>query len=338
MLLCTGGLGFIGSHLAYHFKDEGYDVAVMDNRKDDYGAYHWTMMGEAGIERFHDTILSLGYGRSWKVPRPKDVDTIIHCAGQVAVTKSIENPRKDFEANVRGTFEVCEFARKNDAAVYFTSSNKVYSDLVNKLPMRERSTRYEFGRKNFAIDELFPIGRGSLTPYGVSKLTSDLYVQDYHNTYGLKTAVFRLSCIYGSDQAGTEDQGWVSHFVRSILYGKDINVYGNGKQVRDILYIDDLVELFDRAVKKDVSGVFNVGGGKNNTISVLELIETLLPEAPREVKISYRPWRLADQKVYISDISKAKKTYGWEPTITPEEGIGRLINYIKLGRDSVRVK
>ena len=250
---------------------------------------------------------------------------------QVAVTTSIANPRIDFEINMLGTFNILEVARLEDADLIFASTNKVYGENVNKIPVIEKETRYEYADPNFreGIPETFPIDLTGHSPYGCSKLAADIYVQDYAHTYGLKTGVFRMSCIYGERQFGVEDQGWVSWFAIATLTSKPITIYGDGKQVRDVLYVEDLVNVFDKFLNSNLKHeVFNIGGVPKNTLSLLELLEMLKRMSGMNPKISFAEWRPADQKVYISNINRAKILLNWEPKTTPEDGIKRLVNLI----------
>ncbi len=330
-ILITGGAGFIGFNVAQKLKSKGHDVIILDNKKDGKNALNWSLAEECGIKTIHGSINHLPLLGG-------DVDAIVHCAAQTAVTKSLEDPCHDFITNAEGTFNVCEFARKHDAKIIYTSTNKVYGGNVNKISLKERETRYQYGSKKYCIDELFPIDHTAHSPYGSSKLAADLYVQEYHHTYGLDTVVFRMSCIYGSDQTGSEDQGWIAHMVHQWVHGGRINIFGNGKQVRDVLHIDDLIPLFLRVIERDVSGVFNIGGGLKNTISVLELINMLDEWEPHNRDmIFWYPWRLADQKVYISNASKAQKILGFRPTISPQKGIRGLFNKEILMKDRVRI-
>jgi len=202
---------------------------------------------------------------------------------------------------------------------------------VNKIPVIEKETRYEFADPEYknGIPENFPIDLTGHSPYGCSKAAADLYVQDYSHTYGLKTGVFRMSCIYGERQFGVEDQGWVAWFVIATLADKPITIYGDGKQVRDVLYVRDLVRAFDAFLSNNLRhGVFNIGGGSENTLSLLELLELIEKLAGKKPKASFSSWRPADQKVYISDISKAVKLLGWKPEVRPEKGIRKLVGWV----------
>jgi len=336
-VLVTGGAGFIGSHIAEYYAKCEEDVIGFDNlsRAEILGKavgdqlYNWNYLKS----NYPNVKLIKGDIRSFdelKVAAHK-ADAIIHTASQVAVTTSLSDPRTDFEINALGTFNVLEVARLNDSAVIFCSTNKVYGENVNKITVVEKETRYEYADPNYknGIPEDFPIDLTGHSPYGCSKLAADLYVQDYAHTYGLKTCVFRLSCIYGERQLGVEDQGWVAWFVIATLTDKPITIYGDGKQVRDVLYVKDLVNAFDAFLSSNLRhGVFNIGGGPENTLSLLELLEFLERLTGKKPKISFSSWRPADQRVYISDISKAAKLIGWKPQVSPEEGVKKLVEWV----------
>jgi CDP-paratose 2-epimerase len=320
-ILVTGGTGFIGSHVAEYYAKKGEEVIVLDNlsRTEILGKvvgdplYNWEYLKQYGNLK-----LVKGDIRSFEQVREvaRDGDVIIHVAAQVAVTTSIANPRIDFEINMLGTFNILELARLEDASLIFASTNKVYGENVNKIPIVEKETRYEYTDPRFieGIPKTFTIDLTGHNSYGCSKLAADIYVQDYAYTYGLKTGVFRMSCIYGERQFGVEDQGWVSWFAIATLTGKPITIYGNGKQVRDVLYIGDLIDVFDKFLNSNLKHeVFNIGGGPKNTLSLLELLEMLKRMSGMNPKISFAEWRPADQRVYISNINKAKVLLNWEP-------------------------
>ena len=261
---------------------------------------------------------------------------IIHAAGQVAVTTSIKDPRTDFEINTVGTFNVLEAARVNDASLIFCSTNKVYGNNVNTIPIRSDTLRYFYGgpSNKGTVDENFSIDQTNHSPYGASKLAADIYVQDYAHTYGLKTGVFRMSCVYGERQFGVEDQGWLAWFAIASMTGKPITIYGDGKQVRDVLYVKDLIDGFGRFLKTNIShGVFNIGGGPRNTLSLLELLDFLQNIVGKKPEVSFSEWRPADQKVYVSDITKIETALGWKPRISPEKGVKRVVNWIRENRE-----
>jgi CDP-paratose 2-epimerase len=268
----------------------------------------------------------------------RDAHVVVHAAGQVAVTTSMVDPRTDFEINAAGTFNVLEGARKagTDPVVVFCSTNKVYGGAVNAIPIKEEGTRYGFADPALAsgIPERFPTDHVHHTPYGASKFAADVYVQEYAHTYGLRTGVFRMSCIYGPRQFGMEDQGWVAHFAISSILGRPLTIYGDGKQVRDVLYVKDLVDAYFAYVNrsKQLGGqVFNIGGGPMYTMSLLELVEMLEKDLGRRLKVSFSDWRPADQKVYVSDIRKAEKLLGWRPEVGPEEGVRRILKWTREG-------
>ena len=335
----TGGAGFIGSHAADYFSRDDGQVVICDNfsrsrnlRTSGGGnpSYNW-----AYLQKRHPRMLLQEIDvRDFPLLESavRGTDLIIHTAGQVAVTTSLKDPRNDFEVNVLGTLNVLEAARKNDAAVLFCSTNKVYGDNVNKIPLKTDRTRYSFDKSSTGqgVDELLSIDHTGHSPYGSSKLAADIYVQDYAHTYGLRTGVFRMSCIYGERQFGVEDQGWLAWFVIATVTGRPITIYGDGKQVRDVLYVRDLIEAFDLFLQSNLRhGVFNIGGGPENTLSLLELIELLQKTIGRRPQVSFGEWRASDQKVYISDIRKARQILGWKPTVDPQEGLKRVVNWVR---------
>ena len=343
-ILVTGGAGFVGSHVAEYYAKRGDEVIVFDNlsrgkmlgKSVDGLLYNWNHLKsnydnvklvKGDVRDFEKLKLSLS-----------EVDAIIHTAAQVAVTSSLSDPRTDFEVNVLGTFNALEVARLSDAAVVYASTNKVYGGNVNKIPVKEREKRYYFADERYrgGIPEDFPIDLCGHSPYGCSKLAADLYVQDYAHTYGLKTGVFRLSCIYGERQFGVEDQGWVAWFVIAALTNRPITIYGDGKQVRDILYVKDLVKAFDAFINSNLKHeVFNLGGGRGNTLSLLELLDLLEELTGKRPRIFFADWRLMDQKVYISDISKAKQLLHWEPKVSLKESMKKLVEWVERKHKSL---
>jgi CDP-paratose 2-epimerase len=338
--LVTGGGGFIGSHAAEYFS-RNHEVIVCDNlsRSPTFGdslgsqSYNWDFLKKE-YPKIRLCMVDLRNSHSVE-EATKGADTIIHAAGQVAVTKSLVDPRTDFETNAFGTFNILEAARLNDSALVFCSTNKVYGENVNSIPLREETTRYALDdpRHSNGIPEDLSIDRTGHSPYGSSKLAADVYVQDYAHTYGLRTGVFRMSCIYGERQFGVEDQGWLAWFVIATLTGKPITIYGNGKQVRDVLYVKDLIDAFDRFLLSNIRhAVFNMGGGPNNTLSLLELLDILRTITGKHPKVYFSDWRASDQKVYVSDIRKVQQALGWSPVVPPQEGILRIINWVGENR------
>lgn len=338
-LLITGGAGFIGSHLAELYAKRGSDVTVFDNllRAKLLGkGYKNTKYNWNYLKRHDNVKLIKGDVTNSKQLREayKDIDAIIHTVAQTAVTTSLTDPQTDFMINALGTFNVLEAARNlsKKLVIIYCSTNKVYGSNVNKIKVLEKETRYIFEDKfKKGVPETFPIDLCEHTPYGCSKLAGDLYTQDYGKTYGLKTAVFRMSCIYGPRQFGVEDQGWIAWLAIATMTGKPITIYGDGKQVRDILYIDDLIYAFDAFLQRKnqlSDGVFNIGGGPENTLSLLELLDLLEELTGKRSKINFSNWRPSDQKVYISNISKAREKLGWTPKTNPHEGVKRLVNWV----------
>lgn len=340
-VLVTGGAGMVGSHTAEYYAKGGNEVVVLDNlmRSQLFGydkesvEYNWNYLGKykeikrvrGDVRNKKDVLEAIGDG----------IDAVIHTAGQPGVPLSVRIPEEDFSINAYGTLNVLECVRQKckDASFVYCSTNKVYGENVDKIPLLEKKTRYTYkGVKG--VSESLSIDHTGHTPYGVSKYVGDIYVQEYAHIYGMKTAVFRMSCIYGIRQFGFEDQGWVSWFVIANLIGKPLTIYGNGKQVRDLLYVTDLVEAYDKFIKSDLKHeVFNIGGGAANTVSLLEFIAAIKEATGKENVISFADWRPSDQKVYISDISKVKKKLGWEPKTNPVEGMKKIIRWVKENKE-----
>jgi len=327
--LVTGGAGFIGSNLVNKLLDDGHDVVLLDNlsRKGVIHNLEWLKAKKSKKL----SVLS-GDIRDPKTTDPacRDIDVIYHTAAQVAVTTSVTNPREDFEVNALGAFNVLEGARRSntDPVLIFTSTNKVYGAL-DDVGIEEHKTRYDFKSLKSGVPSERPIEPH--TPYGCSKGAADSYCLDYNRIYGLKSAVFRMSCIYGTRQFGNVDQGWVVHFIITHLLGRPISIYGDGKQVRDILFVDDLVNAFQLAtaeINKTKGQAYSIGGGPKFTISLLELVEHLESTRDKKFNLSFEDWRPSDQKVYYSDISKAKKDFGWAPQVAPKTGIDRLYRWV----------
>ncbi|MHA1277442.1 MAG: GDP-mannose 4,6-dehydratase [Candidatus Helarchaeota archaeon] len=331
-ILITGGLGFIGTNLTNHLLSHTNDeIVVYDNfsRRN-------VQKNRAWLEKIHRNSSRLkivkgdvcDYKTLQKIV--KDVERIYHLAGQVAVTSSMIDPIMDFNTNAQGTLNVLEIARhlETDPSLILTSTNKVYGAL-EKVSLIETENRYDFSNYKQGISEKAMID--PYNPYGCSKYCADAYCRDYYRTYGVRTIVFRMSCIYGLHQFGTEDQGWIAHFIISSVLNRKITIYGDGKQLRDILYIQDLIDAFELALKHITTTkgeVYNMGGGPKNTISLLELIELLEALLNRKISYDCREWRPGDQKVYYSDITKAKKDFNWIPKISKEDGVKKLFEWI----------
>jgi len=262
----------------------------------------------------------------------KGADRILHLAAQVAVTTSVTDPKTDFEINANGAFNALEAARASGRkpAFLYASTNKVYGGMED-VAVVELESRYDYRDLPEGASEKQPLDFHS--PYGCSKGCGDQYVRDYNRIYGLPTVVFRQSCIYGIRQFGVEDQGWLAWFVIAALIGRPITIYGNGKQVRDVLFIDDLLDAYDAAfgqIKASAGQIFNIGGGRQNSIAVWTEFRPLLENLiGKPIKTKMKEWRPGDQPVFISDIRKAQNLLGWQPKIGVEQGIRRLFNWVK---------
>lgn len=333
----TGGAGLVGSHSAEYFAKKGNKVTILDNlmRSKIFGydkktvEHNWNYLA-----KFRNIKRIKGDVRNQKdVNRAigKGVDVVIHTAGQPGVPSSVRMPEEDFSINAFGTLNTLECLRKkNPKAIFiYCSTNKVYGENVDKIPLKELEKRYVYGGIK-GVSEDMSVDFTGHTPYGVSKLVGDLYTQEYARIYKMKTAVFRMSCTYGTRQFGFEDQGWVAWFIIATLFNKPITIYGNGKQVRDMLYVDDLIDSFNRFIESNLKqGLFNIGGGPNNTISLLEFLDELQLLTGKKPKINFSDWRPSDQKVYISDINKIKSRLIWKPETSVKKGIEKLVNWIK---------
>lgn len=330
--LITGGAGFIGCNLAERCLSDGQHVTVFDNLSRRGSEHNLAWMKS----RHRDSQLLYIHGdvRDFQSLRraAARADVIYHLAAQVAVTTSLADPRHDFEVNAGGSFNVLEAARLSgrDPAVIYTSTNKVYGSLA-QARVREGPTRYELPELPHGVPESYPLDFHS--PYGCSKGAADQYVHDYARIYGLPTVVFRMSCIYGPRQFGNEDQGWLAHFLIQHALGQPLTIYGDGKQVRDVLYIEDLITAFRLAAENidDTRGrVFNIGGGPANTISVWHEFKEMLGElAGRPVEVCFEDPRPGDQPCYVSDIRKADHVLGWRPQIGWRDGVGRLWDWVR---------
>ena len=331
--LITGGAGFLGTNMADRLLRAGQRVTVLDD------------LSRAGVERnlrwlqaTHGDRLrvELGDVRDAHLVRRAmaDADQVFHFAAQVAVTTSVADPLHDFDVNLRGTLTVLEELRRraDPPPLLFTSTNKVYGDLAD-LAIRKRDNRYE------PVDEeVGAVGIGEertlhfCSPYGCSKGGADQYVSDYAASFGLPTVVFRMSCIYGPHQCGNEDQGWVAHFLLRALSGQPITLYGDGCQVRDILYVDDLLDAMLLAMEGiDTLGgrAFNMGGGPGSTVSLLQLVDMIELLEGRRPPVDFDGWRVGDQQYYVSDTRAFSAATGWSPNVPPLEGVGLLRGWLR---------
>ena len=316
--LIFGGAGFVGSNWAgYLLKHTEARVHIFDNlsRPGVRRNLDW-LRQLAGPDRLTVTIGDVRDAAL--VQRAARAATeIYHFAAQVAVTSSVENPREDFEVNALGTLNVLEAARKSGRQpfILFTSTNKVYGNLSSKKLVLTGRRYCSLDEKG--VNESQPLDLYS--PYGCSKGAADQYVHDYARMFGLSTVVFRMSCIAGPRQFGTEDQGWVAHFLYSALEGKPITIYGDGRQVRDVLCVNDLIGAFERVrnqADKTAGEIYNVGGGVNNSVSLLEVIDQIERVTGRRIKYSLQPPRPGDQLFYVTDSGKLTRHTGWKPQIS----------------------
>ena len=336
-ILITGGAGFIGSNIAKNYIEKGDKVIIFDNLSRNRSQYNLNWLKEIGNFDFIKGDIDDKNQVNKLLENNKDIDILYHQAAQVAVVLSIKNPRKDFNSNALGTFNILEAVRKYTpgAIVIYPSTNKVYGEL-GELRMEEKNKRYEFTNKKYkgGINESHNLDFHS--PYGCSKGAADQYVRDYARIFGLKTITFRQSCIYGYRQMGIEDQGWVAWFIIKLILGNPVTLFGTGKQVRDILFIDDLVNAYQMAidnVNKTSGQIYNMGGGYKNSLSLLELIDLLEDISGNRLEYSFSNWRLGDQKIFITDTSRAQKDFGWEPKMSKREGIKKLYKWLKENRN-----
>jgi CDP-paratose 2-epimerase len=336
----TGGAGFIGTNLADRLLREDRRVRLVDDlsRPGVAANLGW-------IERRHGDALEVeiadirdaaAVGRALR-----GTDRVFHLAAQVAVTTSLDEPRHDAEVNLVGTLNVLEAARAQGRPpqVLFTSTNKVYGAL-DDVVLRETGERYEPVdaeiRAN-GVGEQRPLA--FCTPYGCSKGAADQYVLDYAKSFGVPSVVFRMSCIYGPHQCGNEDQGWVAHFAISALEGQPITLYGDGRQVRDILFVEDLADAFLLASRRmdDIAGrAFNIGGGPANAVSLVDVIDAIERLRGDRPELRFGDWRTGDQRYYVSDTSRFGRMTGWRPRVAPDEGIARLHAWLEREQEEPR--
>lgn len=329
-ILITGGAGFIGVNSARHFAAKGWEVTVVDNlsRRGTEDNLHW-LQAQAPI-RFEraDIRDAAAMERIVGQVRP---DVLLHLAAQVAVTTSVTDPREDFEINALGTFNMLEAARKQSPESFFitASTNKVYGKMHN-VEVVERNGRYEYKDLVGGVTEDQQLDFHS--PYGCSKGVADQYTIDYSRIYGLRSVALRQSCIYGTRQFGIEDQGWVAWFTIAAVLGKTITIYGDGKQIRDVLHVNDLVRAYEAAAshpEQAAGQAFNIGGGPGNTMSLLELLAYLQDELKITIPLKWDDWRPGDQPVFVCNLDKARERLGWSPQITVRDGVKDLAQWVR---------
>ena len=340
-ILISGVAGFIGGHAAEKWLDQGATVVGFDNlsRRGNVENIRWLTQqaaDTAGVFEFSHCDIRNETDVLSMFERHRDADAIIHLAGQVAVTTSFLNPRFDFESNALGTLNLLEATRIycRKAAFLFASTNKVYGGMEQvEIVLDEQANRYRYADYPDGIPETAPLDFHS--PYGCSKGTADQYVRDYSRMYDLNTVVFRQSCVYGTRQFGVEDQGWVAWFTIARLLGKPVTIYGDGRQVRDVLWADDLVGLYQAAIEKiDVARgkVYNAGGGAAHTMSLLELNGLLDRHFEPGPAVTYDEWRPGDQRCFVADIGRAGRELAWSPKTPPADGVARLAEWAKQNR------
>jgi CDP-paratose 2-epimerase len=334
--LITGGAGFIGCNLANRLIGAGQAVTIYDN------------LSRRGVRSNLDWLTSLHGADSFQLIQAdvrdfaalaqaaRGRDVIYHLASQVAVTTSVLDPRDDFENNALGTFNALEAARAagNDPIFIYASTNKVYGGMEDVV-VEQEATRYRYRDLPHGIPETQPLDFHS--PYGCSKGAGDQYVRDYARIYGLRTVVFRQSCIYGTRQFGIEDQGWIAWFIIAAVTGRPITIYGDGKQVRDILFVTDLLDAYQAAIDRiDVAAgqVYNVGGGPENVLSVWAELGPMLQDwMGRKVDVACADWRPGDQRICIMDTRKAQRDLGWQPKVGVAEGVRTLYEWVVANKE-----
>ena len=338
--LITGGAGFIGSNAARRFREEGHDVVVFDSFVRAASRFN-----RAWLEKLHPEIRFVeGDVRDAGALRRalgEPFDVVVHLAGQVAVTTSIVDPVTDHDINAVGTFKLLEEIRARKASapekaplLIYASTNKVYGHLTMGETIRDG--RWDFQNLPTGVSEEEPLSFES--PYGCSKGAADQYVVDYHRSFGLPTVALRQSCIYGPRQFGEEDQGWVAWFALAAIFGLPITFYGDGLQVRDLLWVDDLVDLYLAAARdrQTVAGrAYNVGGGPGYRLSLKELMAMLESKLGKRIHVASAPTRLGDQPVFYCNVDRAARDLGWKPRVSPDEGVDRLLAWIQGNRDEI---
>ena len=336
-ILITGGAGFIGANATAHYLRKGYKVVVYDN------------LSRTGAKQNLDWLKNLkgnfifikgdirNYKKLFEVFKKYKPGLILHLASQVTMVTSVTNPREDFEINALGTFNVLEALRKGTpkTSLIYSSTNKVYGEMTD-IPIIETEKRYAY-KDIKGISENHNLDFHG--PYGCSKGTGDQYTLDYARIYGLNTVSCRQSGIYGPRQFGIEEQGWLAWFCNALVFDKTVTIYGDGKQVRDVSYIDDLLRVFDfvsKNIKKTRGKAYNIGGGSKFSLSVWGLFDILEKLSGKKLNYSFADWRAGDQKIYISDLTRAKKDFRWSPRVTPKEGIRKLYNWVSQNKSLIK--
>ncbi len=347
-ILVTGGCGFLGSHVCEYYAKKGDEVISYDNmtkhelERTDFATeaarnYNWDYLKNLGVKLVKADIRNF----EELLDNAQSCNYLIHTAAQPAMTISWEDPALDFTTNALGTFNVLEVSRRLKMPVASCATIHVYGNKINET-LIEGDKRYE--RDPMAIDELYPTLEGTMTPLHASKGMGDIYVKTYIDTYKLEAASFRLTGIYGTRQFGGEDHGWVANFSIRTVLGWPITIYGTGKQVRDIIYATDVCEAFDAFYKTREPGIYNIGGGPDTAISLLECIEILEEINGVKPEVRFAPDRRGDLRYFVCNVNKAERKLNWRPTVIPTEGIQRLVSWIRgnnkifVGQKNVREK
>jgi CDP-paratose 2-epimerase len=332
----TGGAGFIGSNYVSRLLERSEKVIIYDNLSRAGAKRNLDWLNEKYGKKAFQLIVGDVRDAVLVTESCRSADVIVHLAAQVAVTTSVTNPREDFEINAQGTFNVLEAARLNERkpVVLYASTNKVYGGMED-VKVVEDATRWHYADLPLGCPETQTLDFHS--PYGCSKGTGDQYVRDYARIYGLPTVVMRQSCIYGPRQFGVEDQGWVAWMIIAAVTGRPVTIYGDGKQIRDILNVDDLLNAYDAAIERiaAVKGrVYNLGGGPENTMSIWTEFGPMLEKMlGKKVPVKRSDWRPGDQKVFVADIRMAERELGWKPKVGVEEGVVRLFDWVNKNKD-----
>jgi CDP-paratose 2-epimerase len=333
-LLLTGGAGFIGVNAAKYFAEQGWKIVIVDNlsRRGTESNLAWLRQQSRIDFRKCDIRDHAALACIVKEVKP---DALLHLAGQVAVTTSVTDPRDDFEVNALGTFNVLEAIRLQSPETFVinASTNKVYGKM-EKVGVEERNGRYEYRNLPGGVEETHQLDFHS--PYGCSKGVADQYTIDYSRIYGLHSTTFRQSCIYGTRQFGIEDQGWVAWFAIAAVLNKQITIYGNGKQIRDVLFVDDLARAYEAAISNRgvaTGEAFNIGGGPGNTLSLLELLALLKDQLKADIPLIWDQWRPGDQPVFVCNLDKARNKLDWQPQTSVEQGVKTLISWVRENKE-----
>lgn len=332
----TGGCGFVGSHVCeYYIKKDG-EVVSYDNMTkyelmrtgyvtEEARGYNWNYLKQMGVKMVKADIRNF----EELIDNAQGCDFIVHTAAQPAMTISWEDPGLDFTTNCAGTFNVLEVARRLKIPLVSCATIHVYGNKINES-LKEGKKRYI--REPEAIDENLAILEGVITPLHASKGMGDIYVKTYIDTYKLEVASFRLTGLYGPRQFGGEDHGWVANFSIRAIMEWPINIYGTGKQVRDILYVSDLCQAFDAFYRTRKPGVYNIGGGVKTVISLLECVDVIEEILGKRPEVNFAPDRHGDLRYFVCDITKAQNELRWNPQVSPKEGITMLIDWIRNNR------